>query len=179
MIMELIKLDLKNCINNDLANNFGNLCQRVFSFIEKNCENKIPKENDVVKKDTDLRNKLKNDIPNLIELMNMQDLNTYIKKVINFSFEANKYFNDSEPWAVKKKDPIRMKTIIYTIMEQIKDISILLSPIMPIATSKILDSMNIDIKFRNIECIKNTNMFNFELELKKPGILFKKIENDN
>ena len=27
--------NLKNCINNDLANNFGNLCQRVFSFIEK------------------------------------------------------------------------------------------------------------------------------------------------
>ena len=34
---------LKNCINNDLANNYGNLCQRVFSFIKKNCSNKIPK----------------------------------------------------------------------------------------------------------------------------------------
>ena len=36
--------NLKNCINNDLANNYGNLCQRVFSFIKKNCENKIPKK---------------------------------------------------------------------------------------------------------------------------------------
>ena len=27
--------NLENCINNDLANNFGNLCQRVFSFIKK------------------------------------------------------------------------------------------------------------------------------------------------
>ena len=35
--------NLKNCINNDLANNYGNLCQRVFSFINKNCANKIPK----------------------------------------------------------------------------------------------------------------------------------------
>ena len=35
--------NLKNCINNDLANNYGNLCQRVFSFIKKNCSNKIPK----------------------------------------------------------------------------------------------------------------------------------------
>ena len=34
--------NLKNCINNDLANNYGNLCQRVFSFIKKNCGNKIP-----------------------------------------------------------------------------------------------------------------------------------------
>ena len=35
--------NLKNCINNDLANNYGNLCQRVFAFIKKNCNNKIPK----------------------------------------------------------------------------------------------------------------------------------------
>ena len=29
--------NLKNCINNDLTNNYGNLCQRVFSFVKKNC----------------------------------------------------------------------------------------------------------------------------------------------
>ena len=34
---------LESCINSDLANNYGNLCQRVFSFIKKNCSNKIPK----------------------------------------------------------------------------------------------------------------------------------------
>ena len=32
--------------------------------------------------------------------MNKQELNEYIKTVVN-SFDA-KYFNDSEPWAVKK-----------------------------------------------------------------------------
>ena len=42
--------NLKNCINNDLANNYGNLCQRVFSFIKKNCNNKIPKCNEQKKK---------------------------------------------------------------------------------------------------------------------------------
>ena len=40
--------NLKNCINNDLANNYGNLCQRVFSFIKKNCGNKIPKKNKIL-----------------------------------------------------------------------------------------------------------------------------------
>ena len=34
--------------------------------------------------------------------MNNQELNEYIKTVVNFSFDANKYFNDSEPWAEKK-----------------------------------------------------------------------------
>ena len=27
--------NLKNCINNDLANNYGNLCQRVFLSLKK------------------------------------------------------------------------------------------------------------------------------------------------
>ena len=33
---------LENCINSDLANNFGNLCQRVLSFANKNCSSVIP-----------------------------------------------------------------------------------------------------------------------------------------
>ena len=43
--------NLKNCINNDLANNYGNLCQRVFSFIKKNCNNKIPKASNFKEED--------------------------------------------------------------------------------------------------------------------------------
>merc|ERR1711991_340170 len=33
---------LEDCINSDLANNFGNLCQRVTTFAIKNCNGKIP-----------------------------------------------------------------------------------------------------------------------------------------
>ena len=95
--------NLKNCINNDLANNYGNLCQRVFSFIKKNCDNKIPTNSKFKSDDKLLLDNLKNNISKLIDLMNNQDLNEYIKMVVGFSFEANKYFNDSEPWALKKK----------------------------------------------------------------------------
>ena len=34
---------LEDCINSDLANNFGNLCQRVTTFAKKNCEEKSQK----------------------------------------------------------------------------------------------------------------------------------------
>ena len=44
----------------------------------------------------------KEKIPDLQNLMNKQDLNQYIKEVINFSFSANKYFNDLKPWDLKK-----------------------------------------------------------------------------
>ncbi len=171
--------NLKNCINNDLANNYGNLCQRVFSFIKKNCNNKIPNNPNLTDLDNKLINNLKNKLPKLIDLMNNQDLNEYIKLVVSFSFDANKYFNDSEPWSLKEKDPERMKTILYTITQQIKNISILLNPIIPNATSKILNTMNISNKDISIDKIDNNNISRQDKELKKLEILFKKIENDN
>ncbi len=171
--------NLKNCINNDLANNYGNLCQRVFSFIKKNCANKIPKPKKMTDFDHKLLNHLKENTSSLIKLMNDQDLNEFIKHVVNYSFEANKYFNDSEPWAIKKSDPDRMETILFTTCEQIKNISILLNSIIPIATEKVLQTMNIKKEDININQINNLKSFDHDKNLKELNILFTKIENDN
>ena len=170
--------NLKNCINNDLANNYGNLCQRVFSFIKKNCNNKIPVSKDFNELDLKLLTNLKKSLPKLIDLMDKQELNEYIKLVVGFSFEANKYFNDSEPWTIKKKDLKRMNAILFTISLQIKNISILLNPIIPNASNKVLDTMNISLENLSIDVI-NVDNFKNEKELKNLGILFNKIENDN
>ena len=175
-----ISLDnLKNCINNDLANNYGNLCQRVFSFIEKNCSNKIPKKLSFAATDLKLINNIKENLPNLIKLVDNQDLSTYLKKIIDYSFDANKYFNDTQPWALKKTDVARMNTILFTTVTQIKNISILLNPIIPIASDKVLNTLNISKKDRNLSLIINNNVFNHDVEIVKLDILFKKVENDN
>jgi methionyl-tRNA synthetase len=171
--------NLKNCINNDLANNYGNLCQRVLSFIKKNTNNCVPKCNKLEKKDITLLNDLKNEIPNLKKLINDQELNIYLKKIIDFSFDSNKYFNDSEPWKLKKDNSERMNTILFVITEQIKNISILLSPIIPLATKKILDNLNILLKDRTIDSINQPSTLNHDKPLKDPEILFSKIEDDS
>ena len=171
--------NLKNCINNDLANNYGNLCQRVFSFIKKNCDNKIPYSTKLNNSDKALLKNLKSSLPKLRNLMDNQDLNEYIKTVVSFSFEANKYFNDSEPWAVKKKDPERMNAILFTIVDQIKNISILLNPIIPNATYKVLTMINISNENIKIDNIENDKALNHKKELGELKILFNKIENDN
>jgi methionyl-tRNA synthetase len=171
--------NLKNCVNNDLANNYGNLCQRVFSFISKNCSNKIPQATKLSELDNKLIEKLKDDTSKLIKLMNNQNLNEFIKSVVGYSFDANKYFNDSEPWSLKKKDPVKMNNILFTVCEQIKNISILLLPIIPISANKVLDTMNVNLKNRSIADIQNKNCFDSNEEIKKLDILFNKIENDN
>jgi methionyl-tRNA synthetase len=172
-------INLKNCINNDLANNYGNLCQRVFAFVEKNCANKIPTPLKFEQVDKDLSETIKKNVNHLIDLIDKQDLNTYIKQVVDFSFQTNKYFNDSKPWSLKESDPERMRTIIYTAIEQIKNISILLNPIMPIATDKILNILNIKKKDRNLININTKNSLNHDNKLNIKEILFRKIEDAN
>ena len=111
--------------------------------------------------------------------MNNQELNEYIKTVVSFSFDANKYFNDSEPWAVKKNDPERMNAILFTTVEQIKNISILLNPIIPVATNKVLAMINVSKENISIEKIKDKNVLNHDKKLGDLDILFSKIEDDS
>ena len=150
-----------------------------FLLSKKNCGNRIPKSINLNISDKKLLDNLKLSLPKLIDLMNNQELNEYIKIVVSFSFDANKYFNDSEPWAVKKKDPDRMKTILFTIVQQIKNISILLNPIIPNATNKVLSMMNYPKEYIKIDKVINDDFLNHEKELDNLEILFNKIENDN
>ena len=92
---------LEDCINSDLANNYGNLCQRVSAFVFKNCNGKIPKEIEFQNEDLEILNKYKENLENIRKKIDNQNINFYIDYIVNSLFEANKYFNDQEPW--KKK----------------------------------------------------------------------------
>ena len=126
---------LEDCINSDLANNYGNLCQRVTSFATKNCEGKIPTDIRFEKDDLNILDKYKNNLDNIRLKIDEQNINFYIDYILNSLFEANKYFNDQEPWK-KKGNPVRLNTIVYTTLEIIRKISLLLFPIIPQSSLK-------------------------------------------
>ena len=93
---------LEDCINSDLANNFGNLCQRVVAFAIKNCDGKIPKNIEFKKEDLKLLNNFEKNINIIREKIDDQDINFYIDFIVNALFDTNKYFNDQEPWKKKR-----------------------------------------------------------------------------
>ena len=169
---------LEDCINSDLANNFGNLCQRVTAFSAKNCNSLIPKEINFEKNDLKILNKYKDNLNIIRSKIDSQNINFYIDYIINSLFEANKYFNDEEPWN-KKNDIIRLNTIIYTTLEIVRKISFLLYPIIPESSLKALAIFNLkenDIIFSSI----GENEFLTKGEkINKIDILFKKIEKKN
>jgi len=164
--------NLEKCVNSDLANNYGNLCQRVFSFIKNNCDNTVLMNNNLSKNDKNIIQETKNLTKDLSDLMNNQNLNSYIKKVIDISFLTNKYINDEEPWKLKNNNREKMNNILHIALEQIGMISILLNPIIPISTSKVLDALNIK---KDISFLKNKNILPKKIKIKNLDILFNKI----
>ena len=166
--------NLESCINSDLANNYGNLCQRVFAFIKNNCQNKVVKTKKVSNKDEQLIEQTKKLTNDLREKMNNQNLNEYIKSVINISFLTNKYINDEEPWRLKKTNVHKMNNILYLSLEQIAKISILLNPIIPKATLKVLNALNIQSESINLSFLDGEKIFKNEIRIKELKILFKK-----
>ena len=169
---------LENCINSDLANNYGNLCQRVTAFAIKNCEAKIPKNIKFEKEDLDILNKFKSNLDIIREKIDNQDINFYINFIVNSLFETNKYFNDQEPW--KKKDhQIRLNTIVYTTLEIVRKISFMLYPIIPDSSLKALKIFDLNENHIDFTTLDNHNYLNFDSKINKIDILFKKIEKKN
>jgi len=168
--------NLESCITSDLANNYGNLCQRVFSFIRNNCNNKVNIKSNISEVDKKLINETKKLTKNMRNEMENQNLNVYIKSVVNISFLTNKYINDEEPWKLKKNDLKKMNNILHVALEQIAIISILLSPIIPIATDKVLSALNIKKELRKFSFVENEDIMPYEINLKDLNILFKKFD---
>ena len=169
---------LEDCINSDLANNFGNLCQRVITFAMKNCSSKIPENKKFIDDDLTILNKFTNNLSKIRQEIDKQNINYYIDFIVSSLFEANKYFNDQEPWK-KKDDSDRLNTIVYTSLEIIRKVSFMLYPIIPDTidkTLKIFDLTSSDIIF---ESIGKHNYLKSGNNLNNIGILFKKIEKKN
>ena len=166
---------LEDCINSDLANNYGNLCQRTISFASKNCENRIPKEINFIDEDRLILDNFTSNIDNIRSQIDNQNINYYIDFIVNSLFAANKYFNDQEPWK-KKDDPIRLNTIVYTTLEIIRKISFMLYPIIPETSLKALKIFNIKEDQINLDSIVQHNYLNLGDKINNIGILINKIE---
>ena len=164
---------LENCINSDLANNFGNLCQRVLSFAEKNCSSLIP-DHKFTDEDLEILKPL-NNLDKIRSFIDNQDINQYMSFIVDRLFAANKYFNDQEPWK-KKDDRLRLNTIVYTALELIRKITILLYPVMPETSVKVLNVFNETENSIDFTSIDNNEILKKDLKINKLDILFKKIE---
>ncbi|MGB0935555.1 MAG: methionine--tRNA ligase [Alphaproteobacteria bacterium] len=130
-------------VNSDLANDLGNLIQRVLSFIQKNAGAEVPTAAAYTDADNAML-KQSRDLPEILHgHMDGQQIHKYCEVVWQVIGEANRYIDVQEPWALRKTDTERMNTVLNVLVNVIRDVCVYAWPIMPDSMEKALSYLGV------------------------------------
>jgi methionyl-tRNA synthetase len=130
-------------INADLANNLGNLAQRSLTMIAKNLDGKIPATHGFTADDEAFLAKVDALLPAAREAMKDFQIHRFLEGVWAVLAEGNRYIDAAEPWKLRKSDPARMETVLYVTIEAVRQVAILIQPVMPASAGKLLDLLGV------------------------------------
>jgi len=164
-------------INSDLANGLGNLVQRTLSMIHKNCDGAIPAPNDFNDDDKRLLDHAHNRaLPPIIEAVDKMQFNRALEHIWKLVNDANGYVDAQAPWALKKEDPERMKTVLYVLAEVIRVLGILNLAVTPESAGKILDQLEIEQNARDFSFITPDHSLKAGTVINKPEGIFPRLD---
>lgn len=164
-------------INSNLANELGNLVQRVLTLVNKNCDKAIPEpESGLLQEDNELLMLSKTSLDEVENFMNQQQMHRAIDSIMGVARACNKYIDVQAPWALKKTDIPRMKTVLYVLAEVIRRMAIMLEPFIPTSCEKILDLMNLDDSMRTFASIRDDERIIPGTIIEKPTPIFPRID---
>lgn len=161
--------------NNELADILGNFINRTFIFAGKHFNNEVPSRNELSEIDNKMLNDLQVYPQKIAELFENYKIKDAVLEMMNLTRNANKYFNDSEPWVTVKKDKSICGTTINICLQTIYTLAEIFSPVIPFSSKKIFSMLNTEpTEWLSI----GINNLKVGHKLNKSEILFKKIEDD-
>jgi methionyl-tRNA synthetase len=140
-----------NRTNADLANGLGNLAQRSLSMIAKNCGGKVPNRGELMEADTTILDQAVEALAVARRAMAEQGIHLALAAIFGVVAEADRYFASQEPWALRKTDPERMATVLWTTAEVVRRVTLLCQPFMPGSAQKLLDLLAVPADKRAFE----------------------------
>ncbi len=140
-------------INSDLANDFGNLAQRVLSMVAKNCDGCVPQPGAFTAADKALLDAAKALLPRLRTEYREQAFHRALEATWEVVGAANRYVDEQAPWALRKTDPARMATVLYVTAETVRHLAILAQPVMPGTLGCMLDQLGVPLDQRDFAAL--------------------------
>jgi methionyl-tRNA synthetase len=143
-------------LNGDLANDFGNLAQRVLVMINRNCDARVPEPGAFLSADTELLDAARGLLEGVRRHITDQAFHLALEVIWRVVGEANRYVDEQAPWALNRADPARMRTVLYTLGETIRHLAILAQPFVPGSAAKLLDQLAVPGEARHFAALETS-----------------------
>lgn len=161
-----------NRTNADLANGIGNLAQRSLSMIAKNCGGVVPERGIVTDADRAILEQAEAALVAARKAMADQGIHLALAGIFSVVAEGDRYFAGQEPWALKKTDPARMASVLYTTAELVRRLAILCQPFVPGSAAKLLDLLAVPANVRDFAHVSDTHALTSGTPLPTPEGVF-------
>jgi len=136
-------------LNGDLANDFGNLAQRVLAMINRNCAAAVPEPGPPADADDALLAEARGLLARVRPLIaEQQAFHLALETIWRVVAEANRYVDEQAPWALRRSDPARMGTVLYALAEVLRHLGIVMQPFVPAAAAMLLDQLAVPLEAR-------------------------------
>jgi len=142
------KESMVNRINSDLANDLGNLGQRVLSMIAKNCDGKVPTPGRFTPEDEALMSAATQALVDMRNQMDAQAIHKMLEAIWKVVGDANRYVDAQAPWTLKKTDFARMETVLYVLADVIRVLGIYVQCVVPASAETLLGQLAVPMDQR-------------------------------
>jgi methionyl-tRNA synthetase len=162
--------------NAELANSFGNLAQRILSFIAKNCDGELPWGGD--ERDVDVELQAAVAVACRIELpraFSELSFSVGIEAWMRAVYACNQYIDSQAPWALRKTNPERMIAVLATIFVCLRDLAIAIQPVIPASAGALLDQLGVPNEERDFAALSDPTWYQ-RLKLSGPHPIFPRLE---
>ena len=135
--------DFKLRVNSELAGKLGNFVNRTLSFINNKFDGVVPNVSSFQEEDKKILKTCEvifSEVGDLIEKTKFKDA---LKKIMAFTDDCNKYFNDQEPWQAIKNDREKAAAVLNTCVQAISVVQVLITPFLPFSSEKIRKQLNV------------------------------------
>ena len=132
--------------NMDLVNNLGNLVKRTLDMEKKYFDKVIPAPAGEEGSDAELKAACKKAFDNLCASMDDFHVADALEGIFEMLSRANKYIDETTPWSLAKDESqkARLGTVLYNLMETIRQGAVMLAPFIPATAEEILNELNTD-----------------------------------
>jgi len=139
--------DLSARYNAELANGFGNLASRTVAMVTRYFDGVIPEPGEYLDADNQVMAVAKKATEEADKAIDAIAPHEAIAKIWTLVDELNNYITTQEPWVLAKEpaDRARLATVLYTSLEGLRCLAVLLAPVMPKATTRLWDAIGTDL----------------------------------